>query len=51
MVPLVVEAARGSPGFESLLADPPGDKAVIDIDSGQCVDCYDCDFNCEECDS
>lgn len=51
MVPLVVNVARGSPGFESLLVDPPTNDTATTVGSNSCVDCYDCDYNCEECDT
>ena len=51
MAPLVVDVARGSPGFESLLVNPPTSDTATAAGSNHCVDCYDCDINCEECDS
>ena len=41
----------GELGFESILASRAVGANDSALDCNYCPDCYDCDPNCEECDS
>lgn len=43
----------GEPGFETILSLAGDGSAVAEFGNGggRDCDCYDCDYNCEECDN
>jgi hypothetical protein len=45
--------AHGAPAFETILDLDSNAMhgAVLGAEENYCPDCYDCDMNCEECDT